>query len=163
MGEENIMEILDVIAAKRNLAQRVLQDLLQNYKNMDDTQRLEKANTILDEINSYLQIEENLLFPFIQKGEQSNHLLEKMLHAHGQIEYVMEHTIMMHVDEPSGEFWQGMARLSDLIYQARQADEETVFPWCEAHLSEADQYYIAINMKNQMTHESLPSSGMTIY
>jgi hypothetical protein len=162
MGRDN-MEILNVIAAKLNLAERVLEDLTANYRHLDDATRLEKANTILDEINSYLQIEENLLFPFMQRNGEYDDLLAKARAVHEQIEDLTEYAIMMHVDEPSGEFWKNMVKLKDLIVLARRADEEMIFPWAKVYLSERDQYYIATNMKNQMTHESLPSSGMTIY
>lgn len=157
------MEILDVISAKLNLAQRVARELVDNYKMMEDAERLEKANTILDQVNSYLQIEGNLIFPFIRKNGECDDLLERARNVHQEIETLTEHAIMMHVDEPSGEFYNDMRRLIDLLDVARKTDQQAIFPWANAYLSEEDQLYVASKMKNQMTHESLPSSGMTIY
>lgn len=157
------MEILDVISAKLNLARRVAKDLVDNYKAMEDAERLEKANTILDQVNSYLQIEENLIFPFIRRQGECDDLMQRARDVHAEIEKLTEHAIMMHVDEPSGEFFNDMRRLVDLLDLAEKTDRQTVFPWAEAYLTPDDQVYIATKMKNQMAHESLPSSGMTIY
>jgi hypothetical protein len=157
------MEVLEIIAAKRNLARRVQQDLVDNFRKMEDAQRLEKSNTILDEVNSYLQIEENLIFPFIRRQGRQEDLIERVRLIHQEIETLTEHAIMMHVDEPSGEYWKDMIALGELLDRAKQADEDILFPWAKAYLSDEDQYYIATHLKEQMTHESLPSSGMTIY
>lgn len=157
------MEVLDVLAAKRNLARRVLKDLIDNYKVLEDDERLEKSNTILDEVNSYLQIEENLFFPYIRKTGEHDDLIERIKAGHERIEEVSEHAIMMHVDEPSGEYYHQLMRLGDLLDIAKRTDEEVLFPWARAYLTEEEQYYIASHMKNEMVQESLPSSGMTIY
>jgi hypothetical protein len=157
------MEVLNVLAAKRNLARRVLTDLVDNYKVLEDDERLEKSNTILDEVNSYLQIEENLFFPYIHKTGEHEDLLARIKAVHERIEEVAEHAIMMHVDEPSGEYYHRLVNLIELLDLAKRADEEILFPWAEAYLKEEEQYYIASHMKNQMIQESLPSSGMTIY
>lgn len=156
------MEILAVVQAKRNLAEQVLRDLIANYKALNDTVRLEKSNTIQDEINSYLQIEENLFFSYVRKaGDEA--ILPPIKAVHDEIEMISEHSIMMHVDEPSGEYYQDMLRLIEAIEKAKRNDDEILFPWAEKNLSEADQYEIATQFKNQMVHESLPSSGMTVY
>ena len=157
------MEVLDIIAAKRNLARRVQQDLVNNFKSLEDAERLEKSNLILDEVNSYLQIKENLLFPFIERQNKYEDMIARICAVHSDIEALTEHAIMMHVDEPSGEYWKDMIKLGDLLDRAQKTDEELLFPWAKAHLSDEDQYYIATHLKEQMTHESLPSSGMTIY
>jgi DUF438 domain-containing protein len=157
------MEVLNVVAGKRDLARMVLQDLISNYKRLDDTQRLEKANTILDGVNSYLQIEENLFFPFMRKSGEYEDLIQRLKVVHDQIDEAAEHAIMMHVDEPSGEFYHAVANLAKLLDVAKRNDEEILVPWSETYLSEEDQYFIATHLKNQMVQESLPSSGMTIY
>jgi len=157
------MEVLDVVAGKRNLARMVLKDLITHYKQLDDTVRLEKANTILDSVNSYLQIEENLFFPFMKKTGEHDDLVIRIKDVHDRIDEVAEHAIMMHVDEPSGEFFHAVSNLAGLLDMAQRNDEDILFPWCNAYLTEEDQYYIATHLKNQMTQESLPSSGMTIY
>ena len=157
------MEVLDLIAAKRNLARRVLDEFITGYMAIDDTERLEKSNTILDEVNSYLQIEGNLIFPFIRKRGGYDEVIDRARAVHSKIEDVTEHAIMMHVDEPSGEYFNDMARLAEYLDQAKKVDEETIFPWARKYLSDADQLLIAKHLKEQMAHESLPSSGMTIY
>lgn len=157
------MEVLEVLAAKRNLARRVLTDLVTNYKVLNDDRRLEKSNTILDGLNSYLQIEENLFFPFMHRTGEHEDLVLKIKAVHERIEEVAEHAIMMHVDEPSGEYYHRLVDLVELLDLAKRTDDEVLFPWAEAYLTEEDQYYIARNLKNQMVQESLPSSGMTVY
>jgi len=157
------MDILDVLAAKRNLARRVVKDLVEHYKTLDDTERLEKSNTILDEVNSYLQIEENQFFPFIRKTGEHEDLIRRIKDVHTRLEEVSEHAIMMHVDEPSGEYFHCMVKIGELLELAKRADDEILFPWAMAYLSEEDQYQIATHLKNEMVQESLPSSGMTVY
>jgi hypothetical protein len=157
------MEILQVISAKLHLARRVVQDLTDNFKRLEDAERLEKSNTILDEVNSYLQIEENLIIPLMRRKGNYDDLIERIQTVHAEIDKLTEHAIMMHVDEPSGEYWKDMARLADLLDLADRTDHEVLFPWARVYLTEEDQYHIATNMKNQMVEESLPSSGMTIY
>jgi hypothetical protein len=162
-GAQKTMEVINVVAGKRDLAQMVLQDLITNYKRLDDTQRLEKANTILDAVNSYLQIEENLFFPFMRKTGEHEDLIQRLKATHDRIDEVAEHAIMMHVDEPSGEFFHAVSNLQGLLDIAKRNDEEILVPWSHTYLTEEDQYYIATHLKNQMTQESLPSSGMTVY
>ena len=151
------MELLQVLAAKRNLARRVIQDLMENYQKLNDDQRLEKSSTILDEVNSYLQIEQNLFFPYIHKTGEHEDLIARMLALHERIEEVSEHAIMMHVDEPHGEYYYQVVNLGSLLDLAQRNDEEILFPWVEAYLTEDEQYYIASHMKNEMMHESLPA------
>jgi hypothetical protein len=157
------MEVLELIHAKLALAHRVLKDLIAHYEGMEDATRVEKSNTILDELNSYLQIEENLLFPFIRRTGEHEDLIERAKTVHQQIDYVTEHMVMMHVDEPGGDFYNRLLTLDNLLAEAERIDREVLFPWAKAYLSEADQDYIANHLKDQMTHESIPPSGMTIY
>lgn len=157
------MEVLDVVSAKLHLAQRVLKDLVDNFKKLEDAERLEKSNTILDEVNSYLQIEENLFIPFMRQKGNFDDLIERIQVVHEELDNLTEHAIMMHVDEPSGEYWKDMARLANVLDRADRMDQEVLFPWARVYLTEEDQYHIATNLKNQMVEESLPSSGMTIY
>ncbi len=157
------MEITSVLISKLDFAHRVLSELIRDYSKLDDTQRMEKANTIMDEIYSYLQIKENLLFPFIQETGLHNDLIARSAAVDQDIDRVIELSIMMHVDEPSGEFYHNMVTLRDLLEKARRVDGESIFAWIREYLGEEEQYYIASHLKNQMTHESISSSGMTIY
>jgi len=157
------MEILEVIHGKLNLARRVLHELIDNYKHLEDTPRLEKTTTIMDAINSYLQLEENLIFPYIRKTGEHDDLIDRAKSVHEQIENIIEHTINIHVDEPSGEYYDNLVRLLTLLEQAAKVDEDAIIPWARVYLSSTDQEYIARHLKEQMTHESLPSSGQTIY
>ena len=157
------MEVLDIIAAKRNLARRVLRDLIDNYKKLDDNQRLEKSNTIMDELDSYLQIVGNLFLPFMKKSGEFDDLVAKIDVIHVKLDNMAEQAIMMQVDEPSGEYFKAMVRLSDILDEGARVDEQVLFPWARTYLSEEDQYFIAKNLKTQMVQESLPASGLTIY
>jgi len=157
------MEVLDVVVGKRDLALMVLKDLTSHYKQLDDTKRLEKANTILDAVNSYLQIEENLFFPYMRRTGEHEDLIARIKHVLDRIDEGAERAIMIHVDEPSGEFYHAVMNLADLLALAKRNDEEILFPWAEAYLTEEEQYYIATHLKNQMVQESLSSSGLTIY
>lgn len=157
------MEITSVLNSKLDFAKRVLSELIQDYSRLDDTQRMEKSNTIMDEINSYLQIKENLLFPFIHEKGLHEDLIDRSAAVDRDIERIMELSIMMHVDEPSGEYYHNMVTLRDLLEKAKRTDAESVFAWLREYLSEDDQHYIASHLKNQMRHESVASSGMTIY
>lgn len=157
------MEIISLLHSKLNLARRVLRELTQDYMKLDDTQRLEKSNTIMDEINSYLQIKGNLIFPFMRKKGLHDDLIHRSFQVDQEIERIIELSIMMHVDEPSGEYYHNMVNLVHLLDQAERTDSEAVYPWMKEYLTEEDQHYIATHLKNQMVHESLPSSGLTVY
>lgn len=157
------MEIISLLHSKLNLARRVLKELTQDYMKLDDTQRLDKSNTIMDEINSYLQIKENLVFPFIRKKGLHDDLIDRSVQLDQEIERLIELSIMMHVDEPSGEYYHNMVNLLHLLTHLERVDSESIFPWMKEYLSEEDQHYIATHLKNQMVHESLPSSGLTVY
>ncbi|WP_303674530.1 hypothetical protein [Vampirovibrio chlorellavorus] len=157
------MEITSVLNSKLNIAHRVLSELIQDYSRLDDTQRMEKSNTIMDEIYSYVQIKENLLFPFIQEKGLYNDLIARSAAVDQDINRIIELSIMMHVDEPSGEYYHNMITLRDLLEKVERVDGESVFAWIREYLTEEDQYYITSHLKNQMTHESVSSSGMTIY
>lgn len=156
------MEVLDVLVDKRDLARLVLEDLISHYMQLDDTVRLEKANTILDSVNSYLQVEENLFFPFMQRTGEHDDLIARIKSVHDKIDEVAEHAIMMHVDEPSGEFYHELVNLVKLLELAKRNDEEVLFPWCQVYLTDADRYFIMTHLKNQMVQES-SSSGLTTY
>jgi hypothetical protein len=157
------MEVLELMHAKLSMARRVLKDFIRHYEGMEDAPRLEKSNLIMDEVNSYLKIEENLVFPFIRRTGRHQDIIDRVRAVHEQIEYVTEHAIMIHVDEPGGEYYNFMVQLDNLLDLAAKLDEELVYPWARVHLSNEDQLYIATHLKGQMTHESLPSTGMTIY
>ncbi len=157
------MEIINFLHSKINSARRVLRELTQDYMKLDDNQRLEKSNTIMDEVNSYLQIKENLIFPYIRKTGRHNDLIERSLAVDNEIDRITELSIMMHVDEPSGEYYHNMVLLLKLLDRAEHTDSESIFPWMKEYLSEDDQHYIHTHLNNQMTHASLPSSGMTVY
>ncbi|WP_373533277.1 hypothetical protein [Vampirovibrio sp.] len=157
------MEINNLLLSKLKLAQRVLNELIQDYTKLNDTQRMEKSNTIMDEVNSYLQIKGNLLFPFMRKKGLHEDLIARSSQVDTEIKEITELSIMMHVDEPSGEYYHNMVTLLGLLEKVERVDSESIFSWVQQYLDEEDQHYIATHLKNQMTHESLPSSGMTVY
>lgn len=157
------MEINNLLLAKLKLARRILRELIQDYMQLNDTQRMEKSNAIMDEVNSYLQIKENLLFPFMRKKGLHDDLIARSAQVDKEINKITELSIMMHVDEPSGEYYHNMVTLLGLLDQVERVDSESIFSWVQQYLDEEDQHYIATHLKNQMTHESLPSSGMTVY
>lgn len=157
------MEIISLLHSKLNLARRVLRELTQDYMKLDDTQRLDKSNTIMDEINSYLQIKGNLIFPFIRKRGIHDDLVHRSTLLDQEIKHIVELSIMMHVDEPSGEYYHNMVSLLHLLDHVERVDSENIFPWMKEYLTEDDQHYISTHLKNQMVHESLPSSGLTVY
>lgn len=157
------MDITSVLNAKLDFARWVLNELIQDYSKLDDTQRLEKSNTILDEVTSYLQIKENLLFPFIQKKGLYDDLITHSAAVDQDIDRIIELSIMMHVDEPSGEYYHNMVILRDLLERVQRVDERSVFAWIREYLTDEERHYVISHLKNQMTHESLPSSGLTLY
>jgi hypothetical protein len=157
------MEINNLLRAKLKLAQRILRELIHNYRELNDTQRMEKSNAIMDEVNSYLQIKENLLFPFMRKKGLHDDLIARSALVDTEINKLTEFSIMMHVDEPSGEYYRNMVTLLGLLDQVERVDSESVFSWVKQYLDEEDQYYIATHLKKQMTHESMPSSGIHVY
>ena len=157
------MEIANLLHTKLNLARRVLRELIHDYMKLDDTQRMEKSNTILDEVNSYLQIKENLIFPFIREKGLHEDLVQRSSQIDREIDRITEMSIMIHVDEPSGEYYHNMVTLLDLLDKVERVDSESILSWMREYLTDDDRHYIATHLKNQMTQESLPSSGMTIY
>lgn len=157
------MEALDLLHAKLNVARRVLKNFIDNYQGMEDSERSDQARTVLDEVTSYLQIKENLIFPYIRREGEHSDLLERNRAVDEQIEYIIEHAIHMHVDEAGGEFYNRLVQLDNVLDLAIKTDQDTILPWAKVHLSDKDQLYIATHLKSQMVHESLPSSGLTIY
>lgn len=158
------MQILDFVSDKLNFAMSVLDDLIANYDGMEDAERMEKSNTIFDNLRSYLRIEENLLMPCLERRKNEyTDLLEPIHLVHERINYVLEHAIMIHVDEPNHEYYNRMVQLRKLMEDARRNDQERLFPWLNQYLSESERNDIARQFNTQMNQESLPSSGMTIY
>lgn len=157
------MQVLDFLHGKLARARKVLRELIDHYEGMENSERMGKSTTIMDAINSYLQIKENLILPYMINAGQYRDLVEKVCAVHGDIENITERSIMIHVDEHGGDFYNNMVRLDALLAEAERTDKEILFPWCEVHLKEEDQRYIAEHLADQMTQESLPSSGLTSY
>lgn len=157
------MDILEFMESKLDRARRTLAKFIAEYDRMEDSDRMGRSTAILDEVNSYLQIEENLLFPFIRKTGKHEDLIARSRETHSEINDIIEHTIHMHVDEAGGEFYDNLVRLSRALDNAHRVDQEAILPWAKVYLKEEDHEYIASHLKEQMVHESLPSSGMTIY
>lgn len=153
------MEVLDLmLTAKLNLASRLLDDWLERYHVMDNTERLELSETILDETRSYLQIEENLILPFMEKEGGNEELIHRVRVLHRRIEDLIGHAVMVHIDEPGNEYFYRMERMRGLLAEILKTNEETIFPWMRTTLTEADQRLIAARLKNQVGYESSGSS-----
>lgn len=157
------MQVLHVLHGKINLARLVLRELINEYQRLDDTQRLEKSNTIMDEVNSYLQIKENLIFPFIRHKGNYDDLIQHSAAIDAEVERISELSIMMHVDEPSGEYYHNMVLLLGLLDKLERVDSESIFQWLKEYMAPEEEHYILTHLKNQMIQESLPSSGLTTY
>ena len=150
-------EVMELLRAKLSIARRVLADLVQHYQQLDDDQRLEKSNIVLDQVNSYLQIERNLIFPMMEKTGSYQHVMDRTCDIHGRIEGIIERATMMHVDEPSFEYYDDMAGLLGLLDALADNDNRGIFAWANAHLTEEDSYYLITHLKDETAHESLPA------
>jgi hypothetical protein len=149
-----MMEILELLHAKLNIARRVLTDLVGNYRILNDDQRLEKSSIVMDNINSYLQIQENLVFPVIARSGMYDDMLFKGREVHERIEYVLEHAIQVHVDEPGFEYYDFLNQLLGLLDLAERTDRETIFVWAETYLSKEDEYHMIAHLREQTAHET---------
>jgi hypothetical protein len=150
-------EVMELLRAKLGIARRVLADLVQHYQQLNDDQRLEKSNIVLDQINSYMQIEQNLLFPLMARTGDYRHVMERTRDIHGRIDAIIEKATMMHVDEPSFEYYDDMARLLGLLDALADNDNRGIFPWAAAHLTDEDSYHLITHLKDETAHESLPA------
>jgi hypothetical protein len=153
--EEGPMEILEIISSKLETAQYFLDDLLKNYERLEDTPRIEKANIIFENITSYLQIEQNLLFPFIKASREHDDILDRAQAIHDRIDEEMEKTVMVHVDEPDHQFYHGLGALARLLDEAKRVDHEAIFPWSRVYLSETDHISLLNHLKEQTAHETV--------
>lgn len=151
------MQVLDVINSKMEIAQRFLRDLVVNYDQLDDTARIERANIGLGNVQSYLQIEQNLLFPLIERTGEDTDILARACRIQNQMDDVLERSVMVHVDEPDHEFYHGMERLLNLLEQAAEVDREFIFPWAKEHLTEEEQFSMLTNLQEQTAQETLGS------
>ena len=159
------MEAIRALQSKARDALEVLNELTHAYGGMDDTLRIEKSNFILDDINSYLQIKGNLLLPSVRRANvqgETEALLQEAEAVDSAIKNLIEHILQLHVDEPGGEYYNDLLRLSKLVAQASQADETRLLPWLEAHLNATEQARLDKHLKAQMTHESLPSTSQLL-
>lgn len=158
------MDISDVIQTKLNYARRVLQELIDHYGRLDDTERMAKSNIFLDELNSYLQIKENMIFPLMQRSGEYDDLVARACAVHSEIDELKnERLVMIHVDEPDCSYYDILIRLAGLLEQSDKVDREAIYPWMRVYLSDEEKEYIMTHLKNQMVHESFPSSGMAPY
>jgi hypothetical protein len=153
-NREADMQVLDIISSKLDIAQRVLRDLVSNYYSMDDTARIERANLVLDNVNSYLQIEQNILLPYIEGAEGNADILARLCEVQNRIDALLEKAVMVHVDEPDHQFYYSMEALQDLLRQAEQVDREVLFPWVRTYLVDADQPRMLDHLKEQTAHET---------
>ncbi|HEY9745246.1 MAG TPA: hypothetical protein V6C99_03400 [Oculatellaceae cyanobacterium] len=149
------MEVLEIISSKMEMAQHFLDDLLSNYDRLDDTARIDRANVVFDNITSYLQIEQNLLFPYIRKTGEHDDILEQALAVHDRIDEEMEKSVMVHVDEPDHQFYHGLDTIRGLLERAKRIDQEMIFPWARVYLSEEDHYALLNPLKEQTAHETV--------
>jgi hypothetical protein len=149
------MEIIEIISSKLETAQHFLDDLLKNYDRLEDTPRIEKANIIFENISSYLQIEQNLLFPFIKASKEHDDILARACVIQNRIDEELEKTVMVHVDEPDGQFYHGLQALSRLLDEAKRVDHEAIYPWSRVYLSETDHFSMLNHLKEETAHETV--------
>lgn len=149
------MEILEIISSKLETAQHFLDDLLKNYERLDDTPRIEKANIIFENISSYLQIEQNLLLPYIEATGEHNDILARACAVQNRLDDELEKVVMVHVDEPDRQFYHGLHTIAHLLEAAKQVDHEAIFPWAHMYLSEVDHFTLLNHIKEQTAHETV--------
>ncbi len=157
------MKVQDILSTKLGQARRTLNELVQGYDGMDDTERLEKSNTILDEVNGYLKIQQNLVFPYIEKTGRYLDLMMRACDVYDEIDAIVGSVVMIHVDEPERRYYNCMVYLAQLLERAERVDREAIFPWMDTYLTDEEQEYIVRNVRTQMTHASISASGTTIY
>ncbi len=158
------MEVIDFVKSKLNFAILVLDDFIIRYGEMGDDERLEKSDTIFDNVRTYLRVEENMLLPALRRQETLyQDIIEEVHLVHEQINYVLEHTIMIHVDEPQHEYYNRMVQLRALLGKATELDHTRLFPWLDQYLDATERSQMGSKLDVQTTHESMPPSGSTLY
>lgn len=151
-------EVMELLHAKLNIARQVLADLVRNYQDLNDDERLEKSDLVFGNVNSYVQIQGNLIFPLMTRTGEHDDLVQRSRTIHERIDALMEHAIMMHVDEPGFEYYDNLVRLQGLLDLMAKTDSETVFPWAETYLSEDEHYELIQHLNEQTRHESITES-----
>lgn len=142
------MEVLELLHAKLGIARRILRELVANYDNLSDNARQSASIEVLDDVNSYLQVKENLIFPYMAKNGEATDLMARSRAVDEQLEDITEHAIHMHVDET--DYYERLVTLLDLMDLAERTDQETIFPWARQYLNERDQLFIATHLKGQI-------------
>ena len=152
------MQILEFLNAKLNYASQLLDELILQYDALNDDGRLAKSNIILDNLRSYRRIKYNLLMPYLHaKRDLYEDIIAGDQEIHEMFEFIDEHAIQIHVDEPNHEYYDRMVQLREIVQRADRYDKTRLYPWFEQYLTEEDQQAITSQLDKQMNDETLVS------
>jgi hypothetical protein len=152
------MNVFEFLSLKMENIIINLEKELKAYQHEEHEATIQNTGAIFDSIRSYIQIQENLIFP--QLSQQQNLLGQKQAFSqsiHEELENIMDSSVLMHVDEPSCEFKQNLEALLGLLKKYQQFDEVSFFPQAKRHLSPEDLTEIHQHLDAEMKQERLPA------
>lgn len=152
------MNVLEFMSEKGAHATRELQELVASYDLLENQTLIQKSSEAFDHLRSYLQIEENLVLPMLKNLTGLAYPLQYAKTVFDEMEYIMEHGIMMHVDEPSLEYKHHLVDLLELLKQYRGYEEQEVLPLARAQFSPEVMASLQEHLYAQTNHESHPLS-----
>jgi hypothetical protein len=157
------MEVFGFLKEKMDFAITELRHMIQNYDRLEDTDLMDQSSVIFDNIRSCMKIDANLLYPRVQYDPEFADELALSHRLHEDINYILDHSIMIHVDEPFDEYLNRMRSLLHLMEKYRQHDFDTLFPYIDRRLDDEERREIESHLVTQMQHESVPAKDLKFY
>lgn len=115
----------------------LLNQVIESFKKLDNTHNMKESSLIFDEIRTYIEVSENLLFPaFTAAIPDGKNLLSSVKIRHADLDRVIEKSTMMHVDEPRYEFEECLEAIRDLLLQEQASNQSKIFPLAKQHIPE---------------------------
>lgn len=149
------MDVFDLLHEKLDYVIERQCWMLENWSQLKNTEILGQSSENFANLASYLQIEENLLYPALQDASDDVlPRLEPAMRAHRKIEDILDSSTMMHVDEPSHEYKVNMGNLLELLEAFRRYDETLVFPEARKRLSPQSLDDIHKRVREELWHEA---------
>ncbi|MGE0201241.1 MAG: hypothetical protein AB7P76_09755 [Candidatus Melainabacteria bacterium] len=127
-----------------------LAGLIQGYRTMNDDQRLSESTVIFDALKHFLR--EFRTLQDLKAVEQNGlaHRLVDYREAHDTLLATYQKAVMMHVDEPHGEYLVSMQRLQQYLAPFLQTEYRAVIAGIESGLDE-DQAAMLQQQLNKIT------------
>lgn len=146
------MDIFDYLNERRAHCIRILRRMVDHYDKMENVKHIDQSHHAFDELMTYLKVEENLLYPKIIAKPQLKEALTYTHNLHGEMENILEKSVMIHVDEPSYEYRNNMEQLLVLLEKEDRYDRAELYPKAREVLTEKDYEDIDEHLGSAQDH-----------